>query len=367
MLSSTEQGCLVISDLSGYTGYLKETELEHAHNVLADVTETIVSQLRPALRIIRLEGDAVFGYALSNQLEPSILLDSIDATYFAFRSRLRNIEHATTCRCSACVQIPFLDLKFVAHFGDFVRGRLAGQEDLTGTDVIVVHRLLKNSITEQLGLRGYTFFSEACTTALSLDPRALGMKEHREQYEDIGEVAGFVVDMNRRWRMEEERTRVFISRPEAQFEFVAEVPASPAVVWDHFTTPAKRLLWQTEFSRIDQDNPGGRRGPGTTNHCVHGRGAIVEEILDWRPFDYYSVRLTLPGLGPWTQTVELEPKASGNTEVRIRGDRLRGVKGLMLAAMKRTLQSNLGKNVERLKALLETSQGGDRLEAQPPV
>src|SRR5688572_23179645 len=151
MLSSTEQGCLVIADLSGYTGYLRETELEHAQNVLADVTETIVTHLRPALQISRLEGDAVFGYALGNQLESSILLDLIDATYFAFQSRLRDIEHATTCRCSACAQIPSLDLKFVAHFGDFVRSRLAGHEDLTGTDVIVVHRLLKNSITAHLG------------------------------------------------------------------------------------------------------------------------------------------------------------------------------------------------------------------------
>ncbi|MGH8959317.1 MAG: DUF2652 domain-containing protein [Acidimicrobiia bacterium] len=357
MLSSTEQGSLVISDLSGYTGYLRDTELEHAENVLADVTETIVSHLRQALRIIRLEGDAVFGYALDTELEPSILLDSIDSTYFAFRSRLRNIEHATTCRCNACVQIPLLDLKFVAHFGVFVRSRLAGHEDLTGTDVIVVHRLLKNSITEQLGLRGYTFLSEACIIALRLDPPALGMKAHREEYEDVGDVAGYVVDMSRRWRLEQERTRVFVSSQEAQFEFVAEVPASPALTWDHLTTPDKRLLWQTEFSRIDQNNPGGRRGPGTTNHCVHGRGAIVEEILDWRPFDYYSVRLALPGLGPWIQTIELRPIANGNTEVRIRGERLRGAKGLMLAAMKRTLQSNLGKNFDRLRVLLGRSDG----------
>ncbi|HJU52569.1 MAG TPA: DUF2652 domain-containing protein [Acidimicrobiia bacterium] len=357
VMLSTERGCLVISDLSGYTGYLRDTELEHAQNVLADLTETIVSHLRPALRIIRLEGDAVFGYALTTNIDPSILLDAIDSTYFAFRSRLRNIEHATTCRCNACVQIPLLDLKFVAHFGDFVRSRVAGHEDLTGTDVIVVHRLLKNSITEKLGLRGYTFLSEACITALELDPDALGMNEHREQYGDVGVVAGYVIDMDQRWRQEQERTRLYVTSPEAQFEFSAELPASPALIWDYFTTPAKRLLWQPEFNRIDQTNPGGRRGPGTTNHCVHGRGAIVEEILDWRPFDYYSVRLILPGLGNWTQTVELRPRANGNTEVAVRGERLRGAKGLMLTAMKRTLHKRLTTNIDRLRVVLGSSAG----------
>ncbi len=352
MLPSTEHGCIVISDLSGYTGYLRDTELEHAQNVLADVTDTIVSHLRAALRIVRLEGDAVFGYALSDQLEPYLILDSIDATYFAFRSRLRDIEHATTCRCKACVQIPSLDLKFVGHFGEFVRSRLAGHDDLTGTDVIVAHRLLKNSVAEQFGIRGYTFLTEACTNALGLDPRVLGMERHRETYDDVGEVSGYVVDMDRRWREEQERTQVYVPRGEAQFEFVAQVPGSSAVVWDYLTTPTKRLQWQTEFDRIDQDNPGGRRGVGTTNHCVHGRGAIVEEILDWRPFDYYSVRLTLPGLGKWTQTVELRPQSKGNTEVAIRGERLRGARGLMLRAMNGTLQRNLTKNIDRLRKVV---------------
>lgn len=357
VMRSTDQGCLVISDLSGYTGYLRDTELEHAQNVLADVTETIVSHLQPALRIIRLEGDAVFGYSLSNQIESSLLLDSIDSTYFAFRARLRDIEHATTCRCNACEQIPGLDLKFVGHFGEFVRSRLAGHEDLTGSDVIVVHRLLKNSVAEKVGSRGYTFLTEAFTTALGLDPQRLGMEVHRESYDDVGEVAGYVVDMDRRWRAEQERTRVYVSSDEAQFEYVAQIRGSPTVVWDHLTTPAKRLLWQNEFSRIDQDNPGGRRGVGTTNHCVHGRGAIVEEILDWRPFDYYSVRLTLPGLGKWTQTVELRPQANGTTEVALRGERLRGAKGLMLAAMKGTLQKNLTKNMDRLREVLGPADG----------
>lgn len=39
-----------------------------------------------------------------------MLLDAIDQTYFAFRSRLRDIRQATTCDCNACRLIPNLDL-----------------------------------------------------------------------------------------------------------------------------------------------------------------------------------------------------------------------------------------------------------------
>src|SRR5207249_787258 len=48
--------------------------------------------------------------------------------------------------CSACANISMLKLKFVVHHGKFSRQRLGSVEQLHGTDVIVAHRLLKNSV-----------------------------------------------------------------------------------------------------------------------------------------------------------------------------------------------------------------------------
>jgi len=39
---STQHGYLVLADISGYTSYLAGTELEHAHEVLTELLETIV-------------------------------------------------------------------------------------------------------------------------------------------------------------------------------------------------------------------------------------------------------------------------------------------------------------------------------------
>lgn len=143
-LAAAERGSLVIADLSGYTSYLLGTELEHAQDVLADLVGVVVGRLQPPLRVTKLEGDAVFAYALEGTCGASTLLDSIEQSYFAFRSRLRDIAHATSCTCEACRQIPTLDLKFLAHHGSFVRRTIAGNEELTGRDVIVIHRLTKN-------------------------------------------------------------------------------------------------------------------------------------------------------------------------------------------------------------------------------
>ena len=64
-----------------------------------------------------------------------------------------------------------LDLKFVAHHGQFIKHKMAGREELAGSDVIVVHRLLKNGVNERLGGRAYALFSGACIQAMGIDPR----------------------------------------------------------------------------------------------------------------------------------------------------------------------------------------------------
>jgi hypothetical protein len=48
---------------------------------------------------------------------------------------------------------------------------------------------------------------------------------------------------------------------------------------------------------IDEAVAGGRRGVGTTNHCVHGRDAIVEEVLAWRPPEVLTTRFQMPMTG----------------------------------------------------------------------
>jgi hypothetical protein len=47
------------------------------------------------------------------------------------------------------------------------------------------------------------------------------------------------------------------------------------------------------------------------NHCRHGAEASIEEILDWRPFDYFTDRTTQPPGPSFMSTFELEPTTTG--------------------------------------------------------
>jgi uncharacterized protein YndB with AHSA1/START domain len=315
MLSAAQPTCFLIADISGYTSYLAGVELDHAQDILADLISTVVTALRPNFRLAKLEGDAAFTFAPTETVDGTMLLDTIERCYFGFRRRRRDVRQATACECNACVRIPDLNLKFVVHHGRALRQKMAGREELMGSDVIVVHRLLKNDVVETIGTNAYALISQACIDASDLDPTANAMTPITETYEVIGEVQAWVQDLERRWQEEEGRKRVLVPEEDSVLTVDIPTPAPPQVVWEFVTTPGRRRTWQAGVTDVLVfDTKGGRRGVGTTNHCMHGKDAVVEEILDWRPYDYLTDRSTVnTPMGPikMLSTLELEPTATG--------------------------------------------------------
>ncbi len=317
MLSTAQPTCFLIADISGYTGYLADVELDHAQDILADLIGAVVTALRPNFRLAKLEGDAAFTFMTAEKIDGSMLLDTIERCYFGFRRRRRDVRQATSCECNACMRIPDLNLKFVVHHGAAIQQKVAGRLELLGSDVIVVHRLLKNEVVEKLGVSAYALISQKCIDASDIDPKALGMREHTETYERIGEVRTWVHDLERRWQEEETRQRVFVTPGESILIVSVPTSAPPQVAWEFLTAPGQRMTWQPWVTEVTiKDATGGRRGPGSSNHCMHGKDAVVEEILDWRPYDYVTDRTILDtpsGPVKVLHTIELEPTTSGTT------------------------------------------------------
>ncbi len=333
-LTTPQPTCFLIADISGYTGYLADVELDHAQDILADLVGAVVSTLRPNFRLAKLEGDAAFTYMVGQTVDGTMLLDTIERCYFGFRRRRRDVRQATSCECNACTRIPDLDLKFVVHHGDAILQKVAGRQELLGSAVIVVHRMLKNEVVERLGIDAYALISQACVDAAGLDPAALGMVEHTETYDRIGDVPGWAHDLERRWQEEEVRGRVRVSPEEAILELAVPTNVPPQLAWTFLTTPGQRMSWQPWVTEVTvKEAAGGRRGVGSANHCMHGKDAVVEEILDWRPYDYVTDRTILdtPG-GPVKilHTVEFEPTVAGTTiHIRFAAPKTKREKALM--------------------------------------
>jgi Protein of unknown function (DUF2652) len=234
MTDQTRQhGYLVLADISGYTSYLAGVELDHAHEILSDLLETIVGGLKSLLTIAKLEGDAVFGYVPEARVSRGeTLFEWVEATCAAFRDRQEAVRRRTTCNCNACRSIPTLDLKFITHYGSYIVQTISGIHELVGSDVNLVHRLLKNHIAETTGWRAYALFTAPALEHLAVpcDPRSLRVQS--ETYEHLGSIETASLDLHERYQALTAARHIVISPQEAHVTKVYEIAAPPAVVWD---------------------------------------------------------------------------------------------------------------------------------------
>lgn len=199
MQRKTQTGYLVLADISGYTSFVAQTEIEHADTALSYLLETIVEKLSDLLTIGQLEGDAVFAYVEESKLqEGKSLLELIDHTYLAFRDHAAALYAGATCPCRACKAIPTLDLKFMVHHGEFVLQQVAGAKHLLGTDVNLIHRLAKNHVSESTGWKGYALFTNQGLERMQTDKASF--LQQTESYEHLGEVETYVMDMHVRYK-----------------------------------------------------------------------------------------------------------------------------------------------------------------------
>ncbi len=304
------QGYLVLADISGYTSYLAGVELDHAHEILTDLLEVIVMDFKRLLTIHKIEGDAIFGYVPDARLvRGETLLELLETTYVDFRERMKNVRRHTTCTCRACQSIPMLDLKFILHHGSFVSQSIAGTPELAGSDVNLAHRLLKNHVSENTGWRAYALITFPALQHMGIKPDNL--VEGTEAYEHLGEVHVCLMDLHPRYEALMQARRVVVEDPNAMLTFGEDLPLPPPEVWSWLNDPQKRQLVSMDphgLKFVPVYRPAGRTGVNATTHCVHGQNvAMRETVLDWKPFDYFTVQQDSGPMGIVQVTFRFQP------------------------------------------------------------
>lgn len=314
--SRRRSGFLVLADISGYTAFLTGTELEHAQGIIEDLTRAILGSLTPPLTLVKLEGDAVFAHSPDGRLSGDRILDLVERTYLDFADCRDNMQRNTTCTCTACANIPSLDLKFVIHHGEYVTHSVGGVEDLAGPDIILSHRLLKNTVRETTGCGAYALLTNAVLVTLP----GIAVSSHTEPTDDFGDVEAGVLDLGESLRRLRGSRRVFIEEAEADFSYTMRLPLSPAEAWHWWTDPTLFPLWHsdTESQRLAR-NADGRQGVESVMHCAHGSYNTLSRYLDWRPFSYYTAerlpsRRAFSAPPPLDETVEFRSRQDGGTD-----------------------------------------------------
>ncbi|MBI2332569.1 MAG: DUF2652 domain-containing protein [Chloroflexi bacterium] len=315
MSTITQYGYFVIADISGYTSFVAKTELEHSHEILTELLELLVERFQPLMTISKLEGDAVFAYAIRDVFaRGATLIDFVESIYVAFRDKQVSMKRATTCTCNACRNIPTLDLKFFLHCGDFIQQKVANTRELVGSDVNLIHRLTKNHVTQATGWRAYVMLTDQCLNDLQVqfDDAHIQM----EEYEHLGQIKTHNIDLHKRYQEITNRRSIMLEEKDADFIVQVDFPTPLVVTWEWVQDPDRRNAWNGGHELWSLgERPMGRAGIGASNHCAHGKSHSTEVIVDWHPFEYSTADSFENGKKSFTETFRFESLPDGGTRV----------------------------------------------------
>ncbi len=313
-----------MADITGYTAYLNHSELEHAHGTIKTLLGLLIDHTKPPLTLSGLEGDAVLSYTIdSERFEGQAFVEMIEATYVAFKRAIDLMVMNTSCECNACANISTLDLKFFVHHGEFVVQELAGGEELVGADVNVIHRLLKNNVVEETGVRAYTLFTDASIGQLGLEGFADTLVVYQDDFSGVGSVGCWVLDMAPVWDAHQGRSDLNIDDSRAAV-FVEEYPLPPELVWGYLTNPEYRAVFSNAKRQLTHERRNGRVGPGTVYECFHLDNSVsTNTVLEWEPFTRIVTENTAARSSRFIAIFELDTTDIG-TRVTMKYAPLRG-------------------------------------------
>lgn len=142
------RGLIFIPDISGFTWFVNESEIEHSRFIIQELLETLINANESGLEISEIEGDAILFYKYGEPLELQKLYKQVEKMFCAFHRNLATYEHRRLCQCQACVSAINLTLKVITHYGEFTSYTVKNFNKLIGKDIIVAHQLLKNEIEQ---------------------------------------------------------------------------------------------------------------------------------------------------------------------------------------------------------------------------
>lgn len=140
------RGLLFIPDISGYTRFINNTEIEHSRYIIQELLEVLVNSNSIDLKVSEIEGDAILFYRFGDLPTVDEMYKQVEKMFCNFHKYIKQYEERRICDCKACEQAKELTLKVITHQGEFSTYTVKEFNKLIGKDVIKAHQLLKNDI-----------------------------------------------------------------------------------------------------------------------------------------------------------------------------------------------------------------------------
>ena len=139
---------ICIPDINGFTRFMAESDLEFSKKIIPPLLRTIVGSNTLNMKVGEIEGDAVVFYRFGKLPTLNDLLNQCVDFHLKFNEQLRALMVEFRDDFDTWTSSNRLSLKIVVHAADITFTHIEGITKLIGEDVVVVHKLLKNSVPD---------------------------------------------------------------------------------------------------------------------------------------------------------------------------------------------------------------------------
>lgn len=265
-----EKAIYFMPDISGFSKFVNHTEIEHSIHIIAELLEILLDNIIIDLQLVEIEGDALFMYttkiptfAMLNK-QTTVMLE-------AFHDHTQNYENKRICECGSCRTTTNLKLKFLVHFGDLNFIKVKHIVKPYGSEVIKIHRLLKNNVP----LNEYILFTNS-VYELYKNEIDEAWKKNTEIY-DLNSLDYFYKDLDGL------KTNLSLETPKNdQSNFKNDSPiltiknvfqSNAQDIYTYVSELKYRHLWDKEVKRIEFDQSKVNR-VGTEHNCILNLGSL---------------------------------------------------------------------------------------------
>lgn len=247
--SSSQSAFLFIPDITGFTRFISDRDFEHGQHIMAELLEVLIEANDLNLKVNEVEGDAVFFYRTGAVPDIKELIAQSEKMYMAFHSHLKKYGVSRICNCPTCRSASRLTLKFIAHYGGVSFHKVKEHQKLFGTDVILVHRLLKNNVPE----KEYLLVTNNVVANHSVLPNGdhLQWQNGSESY-DLGDVSYSYTSLKKWYELvpEPEISDVVVYRSENPLPHFIEIDAPAEIIYDSLTDLNQRKNYMAGVNAV---------------------------------------------------------------------------------------------------------------------
>ncbi len=249
-MKDSKSTLLYIPDISGFTNFVNKTEISHSRHIISELLEIIIDSDKIGMSVSEIEGDAILFF---KEEIPSVsdLIEQCQHTFINFHNHLRRYDTERICRCGACETATQLSLKFIVHKGDVDKISIKDHQKLHGSDVILAHKLLKNSIPENEYILITDQFEVKQSSIGTNKKEWISIKRGSDTYKNLGEFDySYIPIKNLLEELIEPSQISFPGLSPDSITIEKTIHAPLDLIYENFTDLDKRMEWNEDIKEI---------------------------------------------------------------------------------------------------------------------